>query len=150
MALLHEKLIKHLRNRNHCKNCPYTEDCNSFEGCLMDLLAADAIEDLNFQIVELRKELNEEKLAHYVLINLSRLGADLPRFIRRLERDLVDRKRSLDSIINQYLNSVRPMHHAFVEPSKVFADLIIPEGGHNMIALDFIVTKINNLLTHQK
>ena len=85
MALLHEKLIKHLRNRNHCKNCPYTEDCNSFEGCLMDLLAADAIEDLNFQIVELRKELNEEKLAHYVLINLSRLGADLPRFIRRLE-----------------------------------------------------------------
>lgn len=72
------------------------------------------------------------------------------RFIRRLERDLVDRKRSLDSIINQYLNSVRPMHHAFVEPSKVFADLIIPEGGHNMIALDFIVTKINNLLTHQK
>lgn len=72
------------------------------------------------------------------------------RFIRRLERDLVDRKRSLDSIINQYLNSVRPMHHAFVEPSKVFADLIIPEGGHNTVALDFIVTKINNLLTHQK
>lgn len=72
------------------------------------------------------------------------------RFIRRLERDLVDRKRSLDSIINQYLNSVRPMHHAFVEPSKVFADLIIPEGGHNTVALDFIVTKITNLLTHQK
>lgn len=85
MALLHEKLIKHLRNRNHCKNCPYTEDCNSFEGCLMDLLAADVIEDLNFQIVELRKELNEEELAHYVLINLSRLGADLPKFIKRLE-----------------------------------------------------------------
>lgn len=72
------------------------------------------------------------------------------RFIRRLERDLVDRKRSLNSIINQYLNSVRPMHHAFVEPSKVFADLIIPEGGHNTVALDFIVTKITNLLTHQK
>lgn len=51
----------------------------------MDLLAADAIEDLNFQIAELDKELNEQELAHYVLINLGRLGADLPRFIRRLE-----------------------------------------------------------------
>ncbi len=68
------------------------------------------------------------------------------RFIRRLERDLVDRKRSLDSVVNQYLNTVRPMHHAFVEPSKVFADLIIPEGGHNTVALDFIVTKIHDLL----
>lgn len=80
-----EKLIKQLRNRNHCKNCPYTEECSQFEGCLMDLLAADAIEDLNFQIAELDKELNEEELAHYVLVNLGRLGADLPRFIRRLE-----------------------------------------------------------------
>lgn len=51
----------------------------------MDLLAADAIEDLNFQIAELDKELNEQELAHYVLINLNRLGADLPRFIRHLE-----------------------------------------------------------------
>lgn len=68
------------------------------------------------------------------------------RFIRRLERDLVDRKRSLESVVNQYLTSVRPMHHAFVEPSKIFADLIIPEGGHNTVALDFIVTKIHDLL----
>ncbi len=68
------------------------------------------------------------------------------RFIRRLKRDLVDRKRSLESVVNQYLNTVRPMHHAFVEPSKVFADLIIPEGGHNTVALDFIVTKIHDLL----
>ena len=51
----------------------------------MDLLAADAIEDLNFQIEELDKELNEEELAHYVLINLGRLGADLTKFIKRLE-----------------------------------------------------------------
>lgn len=71
------------------------------------------------------------------------------RFIRRLERDLVDRKRSLESIVNQYLTSVRPMHHAFVEPSKIFADLIIPEGGHNTVALDFIVTKIHDLLRKQ-
>ncbi len=68
------------------------------------------------------------------------------RFIRRLKRDIVDRKRSVDSIINQYLSSVRPMYHAFVEPSKKFADIIIPEGGHNSVAMDFLITKIINIL----
>jgi len=68
------------------------------------------------------------------------------RFIRRLRRDLVERGRSVDSIIRQYEESVRPMHMQFVEPSKRYADLIIPEGGHNRVAIDLVKTKIGELL----
>jgi len=68
------------------------------------------------------------------------------RFIRRLRRDLVERGRSVDSIIRQYEESVRPMHMQFVEPSKRYADLIIPEGGHNKVAIDVVKTKIRSLL----
>jgi uridine kinase len=68
------------------------------------------------------------------------------RFIRRLRRDLVERGRSVDSIIRQYEESVRPMHMLFVEPSKRWADVIIPEGGHNKVAIDLVKTKIRELL----
>ena len=68
------------------------------------------------------------------------------RFIRRLRRDLVERGRSVDSIIRQYEESVRPMHMQFVEPSKRYADVIIPEGGHNKVAIDLVKTKIRELL----
>ena len=85
------------------------------------------------------------------LLNLFdiKLFVDTPddiRFIRRLSRDIKNRGRDLDSVVNQYLTTVRPMHHAFVEPSKKHADIIIPEGGKNVVAIDFIVTKILNLL----
>jgi uridine kinase len=68
------------------------------------------------------------------------------RFIRRLRRDLTERGRSVDSVIRQYEESVRPMHIQFVEPSKRWADLIIPEGGHNKVAIDLVKTKIRELL----
>lgn len=68
------------------------------------------------------------------------------RFIRRLRRDLIERGRSADSIIRQYEESVRPMHLQFVEPSKRWADVIIPEGGHNAVAIDLVKTKIRELL----
>jgi len=68
------------------------------------------------------------------------------RFIRRLRRDLIERGRSADSIIRQYEDSVRPMHLQFVEPSKRHADVIIPEGGHNKVAIDLMKTKIRELL----
>ena len=72
------------------------------------------------------------------------------RFIRRLKRDMVDRKRSLESVISQYLSSVRPMHEAFVEPSKKCADIIVPEGGHNHVAVDILLTKILDLLQNKR
>jgi uridine kinase len=68
------------------------------------------------------------------------------RFIRRLRRDLVERGRSVDSVVRQYLESVRPMHLQFVDPAKRFADVIIPEGGHNKVAIDLVKTKIRELL----
>lgn len=72
------------------------------------------------------------------------------RFIRRLKRDILDRGRSLESVVNQYLSSVRPMHESFVEPSKKYADIIIPDGGYNEVALDFLNTKVTQLLTKKK
>ncbi|MBQ6817410.1 MAG: uridine kinase [Bacilli bacterium] len=68
------------------------------------------------------------------------------RFIRRLERDINERARTVDSVIAQYLKTVRPMHHTFVEPSKKYADIIIPVGGENTVAIDFLITKIVDLL----
>lgn len=70
------------------------------------------------------------------------------RFIRRLKRDIEDRGRTIQSVVNQYLTTVRPMHHTFVEPSKRHADIIVPEGGKNEVAIDVLSTKIRSLLKH--
>ena len=64
------------------------------------------------------------------------------RILRRVLRDVKDRGRTLDSVVKQYLTTVKPMHEAFVEPSKKYADLIVPEGGHNAVALDMLVERI--------
>ena len=64
------------------------------------------------------------------------------RILRRIVRDVRDRGRSLESVVNQYLNTVKPMHEQFVEPSKKRADIIIPEGGHNLVALDMIMERM--------
>lgn len=68
------------------------------------------------------------------------------RFIRRLQRDIAERGRTTDSVIRQYLATVRPMHQEFVEPSKRYADVIIPEGGFNEVALEMIASRIKVLL----
>ena len=68
------------------------------------------------------------------------------RIIRRIMRDIKERGRSLDSVINQYMTTVRPAHLQFVEPNKKYADIIIPEGGKNQVAIDIIVTKIKAIL----
>lgn len=65
------------------------------------------------------------------------------RILRRLTRDIRDRGRTLESVISQYLNVVRPMHLQFIEPTKRYADLIIPEGGRNKVAIDILVATIN-------
>ena len=68
------------------------------------------------------------------------------RFIRRLERDITERSRTTESVIKQYQSTVRPMHMEFVEPSKRYADVIIPEGGHNTAALDMVTARVEALL----
>jgi len=71
--------------------------------------------------------------------------ADL-RFIRRLGRDIRERGRTVDSVVEQYLATVRPMHMEFIEPSKRHADVIIPEGGHNEVGIDLVIQKIRSLV----
>lgn len=68
------------------------------------------------------------------------------RFIRRLQRDINERGRTTDSVISQYLSTVRPMHLEFVDPSKRFADVIVPEGGLNTVAMEMVVARIESLL----
>ena len=79
-----------------------------------------------------------------------KLFVDTPadiRFVRRLVRDIQSRGRTLESVVDQYLHTVRPMHEEFVEPSKRHADLIIPEGGENQVALDAIIARVEHLVT---
>ncbi|WP_035053483.1 uridine kinase [Carnobacterium pleistocenium] len=71
------------------------------------------------------------------------------RIIRRIKRDIEERGRTLNSVINQYLNVVKPMHHQFVEPSKKYADIIIPEGETNQVAIDLMTTKIRSILVEE-
>jgi uridine kinase len=68
------------------------------------------------------------------------------RFIRRLQRDISERGRTVESVIRQYTETVRPMHLEFVEPSKRYADIIIPEGGFNVTAIDMIVARVKDLI----
>ena len=69
------------------------------------------------------------------------------RFIRRLERDMGERGRSVESVIEQYVTTVRPMHLEFVEPSMRYADIILPEGGFNEVGIDLITGKIRSFLS---
>ncbi|PLT34613.1 uridine kinase [Bacillus sp. V5-8f] len=90
--------------------------------------------------------LEDERLRELMDIKLFvDTDADL-RIIRRLLRDIKERGRSIDSVIDQYVNVVRPMHNQFIEPTKRYADIIIPEGGHNHVAIDLMVTKVQTIL----
>jgi uridine kinase len=75
---------------------------------------------------------------------------DDTRFIRRLQRDTTERGRTMQSVIDQYLSTVKPMHLEFVEPSKRYADVIIPQGGHNAVAIDMLLTLIRGLTTEPR
>ncbi|BCY18286.1 uridine kinase [Leptolinea sp. HRD-7] len=72
------------------------------------------------------------------------------RFIRRLQRDIAERGRTMESVVTQYLTTVRPMHLEFVEPSKRYADVIIPEGGLNVAALDMVIARIEMMLKSEQ
>ncbi|RHW40583.1 uridine kinase [Neobacillus notoginsengisoli] len=90
--------------------------------------------------------LEDERLRNLMDIKLFvDTDADI-RILRRLQRDIEERGRTVESVIGQYVNVVRPMHNQFVEPTKRYADVIIPEGGHNYVAIDLMVTKIQTIL----
>jgi uridine kinase len=90
--------------------------------------------------------LEDERLRNLMDIKLFvDTDADI-RIIRRMLRDIKERGRTIDSVIDQYVSVVRPMHNQFIEPTKRYADLIIPEGGQNHVAIDLMVTKIQTIL----
>jgi uridine kinase len=104
------------------------------------------VEPKNVIILEGILVLEDERLRNLMDIKLYvDTDADL-RIIRRLSRDIKERGRTLDSVIDQYVNVVRPMHNQFIEPTKRYADVIIPEGGQNHVAIDLMVTKIQTIL----
>ncbi len=106
----------------------------------------EIINPSNIIIIEGILTLAIEDIRNFCDIKLYVDTPDDIRFIRRLKRDIDERGRDVKSIIDQYLTTVRPMHISFVERSKAYADLIIPEGGKNNIAIDFIVTKILDII----
>lgn len=116
----------------------YTEHTRSAETMIIepkDVIIVEGI--LILEEIELR-ELMDIKL-------FVDTDADL-RIVRRILRDIHERGRSIDSVIEQYLSVVRPMHNQFVEPTKKYADIIVPEGGKNKVAIDLMVTKIKTIL----
>lgn len=104
------------------------------------------VEPKDVIIVEGILVLEDERLRDLMDIKLFvDTDSDL-RIIRRIQRDIKERGRTADSVIEQYITAVRPMHNMFIEPTKRYADVIIPEGGGNNVAIDLMVTKIKTIL----
>ena len=138
-----ELLVKHLRQlkSGHAAQVPiydFTTDRRSDEVRVVAPQPVILVEGLLIFAEKKLRELFDIKI--YVDTD-----SDI-RFIRRLRRDIAERGRTMDSVIDQYLSTVRPMHLEFVEPSKRYADIIIPEGGFNTVALDMVVARIEGML----
>ena len=104
------------------------------------------VEPRKLLIVEGILALESPKLREYMDMKIFvDTDADV-RFIRRVSRDLKERGRDFDSVVNQYLTTVKPMHEQFCEPSKKYADIIVPEGGRNTVALEMIIDRLNALV----
>jgi uridine kinase len=106
----------------------------------------ELIKPVNVVILEGILALSEAVIRNLCDIKIFVDTDDDIRFIRRLKRDTRERGRTIESVISQYLDTVRPMHMQFVEPSKRYADIIIPEGGHNPIVIDIITAKISSII----
>src|SRR5512132_693163 len=152
---------REVRNFDH----PDAFDTELLKDHLRELLAGRAVDQPIYDYTEHRRMTETRRIGEHHIVVLEgilifadpdlrdmmdiKLFIDADpdiRFIRRLRRDLVERGRSVDSVIRQYSESVRPMHLQFVEPTKRHADVIIPEGGHNKVAIDLVKTKIRELL----
>ena len=131
-----DMMIEHLRmlKNGQAIDCPtydYTIHNRSSEVLHVEARKVIVVEGiLIFAEPELRERLD------------IKLFVDTDADVRILRRDVRDRGRDLESIVTQYLTTVKPMHEMFVEPSKRYADIIIPEGGHNQVALDFVMERI--------
>jgi len=144
---------------------PDAIDVGLFENHLTSLLSGNSVQVPSYDFsVHIRRRKSRTITPHHVIVvegilvlhytqlrNLFSLKVfvDTPadiRYIRRLNRDIKERGRTIESVVSQYLKTVRPMHEQFVEPSKNFADIIVPGGGQNEAAVDLLRTKINSII----
>ena len=144
---------------------PFAFDNDLFVAQLKQLMAGAAIEKPGYDfVVHTRSEetehiepsdvivieglfiLEDEQLRDLCDIRIFVDTDDDIRFIRRLIRDVKKRGRTIDSVIEQYTTTVKVMHNTFIEPSRKYADIIIPEGGHNQVAIDLLTTKISSII----
>ncbi|GLI82836.1 uridine kinase [Rossellomorea marisflavi] len=143
LAFDNDLLIEHLQgllNHQHVEKPVYDYKMHTRSDETIPVEPKDVI------ILEGILVLEDERLRNLMDIKLYvDTDADL-RIIRRMLRDIKERGRSIDSVIDQYITVVRPMHNQFIEPTKRYADVIIPEGGHNHVAIDLMVTKIQTIL----
>ena len=107
----------------------------------------EKIDPTKIIIVEGLFVLEDVKIRELLDIKIFVESDDDIRFIRRLLRDTTERGRTIDSVIAQYIESVKPMHQEFVEPTKKYADIIVPDGKTNAVALDLLITKIKSILS---
>lgn len=142
-AFDNDLLIKHLKDL--CNGIPIEKPIYDFS---VHNRAEETIkvEPRNIIIVEGILVLEDVRLRDLLDIKVYvDTDADI-RILRRLTRDINERGRTLESVINQYLEVVRPMHMQFTEPTKRYADIIVPEGGQNKVAIDILVSKIKDIL----
>lgn len=138
-----ELLVKQLKDLLDWKTIEkpiydYTEHTRSSE--------VEKVEPKEVIILEGILALNDPALRDLMDIKIFVDTDDDIRIIRRIQRDIEERGRSLQSVIDQYKSTVKPMYHQFIEPTKRYADIIVPEGGENQVAIDLLVTKVRDIL----
>ena len=138
-----ESLVKQLKDLLDWKTIEkpiydYTEHTRSSE--------VEKVEPKEVIILEGILVLNDPALRDLMDIKIFVDTDDDIRIIRRIQRDIEERGRSLQSVIDQYKSTVKPMYHQFIEPTKRYADIIVPEGGENQVAIDLLVTKVRDIL----
>ncbi|MGL4335995.1 MAG: uridine kinase [Turicibacter sp.] len=143
LSMDNELLVKHLKKLmlGYSIQKPiydYTQHTRSDE--------TEKIDPTSIIIVEGLFVLEDIHIREFLDIKIFVETDDDIRFIRRLLRDMSERGRTIESVILQYTESVKPMHEQFVEPTKKYADIIIPEGKTNTVAIDLLITKINSIL----
>ncbi len=139
-----ELMIEHIKSLKEGKEikCPVYDFTTHDRSCDFEIIKPSRVLIIEGILIFTDKRLcNEMDIKIFVDTD-----ADV-RILRRIIRDVKKRGRSLDSVVDQYLTTVKPMHEQFVEPSKKNADIIIPEGGHNIVALDMVIDRVNAHLT---
>lgn len=144
-AFDNDLLVKHLKSL--LKNKPIEKPIYDFEKHNRKKETIK-VEPKDIIILEGILILSEEEIRDLLDIKIFVDTDSDVRIIRRILRDIKERGRTLDSVILQYMDTVRPAHLQFVEPTKRYADIIIPEGGLNKVAIDILVTKINAILNN--